>query len=99
MVEYLKPTPAPVQVTPELLDQLTGWRRPAIVPAGLAPYMHLPAADKKTLVRARMAAVIERAMSANDCVTDRDLAEFDADEIREHLSAAKRIARVAGMAI
>lgn len=46
-----------------------------------------------------MAAAIERAFSANGCVTDRDLAEFSADEIREHLTEAKRIARVAGMAI
>ena len=49
--------------------------------------------------RARMASVIERAMAANNCVTDRDLAEFTADEIREHLTDAKRIARVAEMAV
>ena len=99
MVDYLTRTEQPVEMTPELVHQLMGWRQPAIVPAGLAPYMHLPAADPKTLTRARMAAAIERAMTADGCVTERDLAEFTPDEIREHLEAARRIARVAGMAV
>ena len=99
MVDDPKPAPTQLTFTPQLLEQLTGWRQPPIVPAGLAPYMHLPAPDRKTLIRARMAAVIERAMTSNNCVTERDLAEFDAREIREHLAAARRIARVSEMAV
>lgn len=99
MVDYLKPPPRQAEMTPQLHDQLFGWRQPPIVHGLLAPYMHLPAPDKKTVTRARMASVIERAYSANGCVTDQDLAEFTADEIREHLTDAKRIARVSEMAV
>lgn len=99
MVDFLKPPEKPVEMTPQLLDQITGWRAPTIVHAGLAPYMHLPSVDPKTIIRARMAEAMARAMAANNCVTEQDLATFSADDIREHRDAALRIAGVAGMAI
>ncbi|MBX9944919.1 MAG: hypothetical protein K2Y40_12625 [Reyranella sp.] len=101
MVEYLKPT-LPVAATPRLLEQIRGHalERP-IVPAGLAPFMRLPDPEPRTLRRARMAAEIARAVSSNGCVTRDDLtaAGFTDAEIAEHFTEAKRIARVAGMAI
>lgn len=101
MVDYLKPPPEPVTVTPQLLDQISGWRKPAIVPAGLAPFMKLPDPEPRTLVRARMAAEIARAVSSYGCVTLENLtaAGFTDQEIAEHFTEAKRIARVAEMTV
>lgn len=71
----------------------SGIARP-IVPGGLAPFMHLPDTEPRTLTRARMAAEIARAMSANGCVTEQDLAGFDPADVRDLFHEAKRIARV-----
>lgn len=73
---------------------------PPIVPADLVPYLKLPAsAEPRTLVRARMAREIERAMSAQGCVTRDDLerAGFTPAEISEHFAAAARIAKAERM--
>lgn len=99
MVDYLKPPVKPIDG--HHLDQLTGSIVKPIVPAGLAPFMKLPDAEPRTIVRARMADLIARTVSANGCVTIEDLrgGGFTVAEIEEHFTEAKRIARVADMAV
>ena len=76
--------------------QIMGTVARPIVPAGLAPFMTLPPAEPRTLVRARMAAEIARAFSAEGCVTRQGLeaAGFTVAEIETHFTDARRIARV-----
>lgn len=99
MVDYLKPPPKPIDG--HLLDQVTGSVVRPIVPAGLAPYMKLPDAEPRTMLRARMAELIARVYSATGSVTIDDLkgGGFTVAEIEEHFTEAKRIARVADMAV
>jgi len=103
MVVYLKPPPKPpsTPIDGHLLDQVTGSVVRPIVPAGLAPFMKLPDPEPRTLVRARMAELIARTVAATGCITIDDLkgGGFTAQEIEEHFTAAKRIARVAAMAV
>lgn len=74
---------------------------PLKVPAGLAPFMRLPAPEPATLVRARMAETIARLVSANGNVTRDELlaAGFEPAELAAHFTAARRIARVDRMAV
>ena len=101
MVDYL-PAPKRVATDRRLAEQVLGFaqERP-IVPAGLAPFMKLPDAEPRTITRARMADVIARAVSATGCITRDDLTAngFTDTEIAEHFTEAKRIARVAEMAV
>lgn len=72
----------------------------ARIRSGLAPYMTLPPAEADRLVRARMAELIELRVAAANCITHEELLAggFTAAEINRHFHAAKRIARVVGMA-
>lgn len=98
MVDYLKP---PARHTAHLIDQIAGSIVRPIVPAGLAPFMKLPDPEPRTILRARMAELIARRVSATGCVTIDDLkgGGFTVAEIEEHFTEAKRIARVADMAV
>ena len=71
------------------------------IKSGLQQFMTLPEAETKRRVRARMADLIVRRVSAADCVTRDDLIAggFTQEEIDEHFTAARRAARVVGMAV
>lgn len=101
MVDYLKPTPPEPEVTPQLLDQINGWRKRAIVPAGLAPFMTTPDEEPSDLTCLRMADAIARAVSSTGCITRDDLqaAGFTVAEIEQHFTEAKRRARVSEMTV
>lgn len=66
------------------------------VRSGLAPYLTLPAAEARTLKRARLAEAIARRVSADGCVTREDLlgAGFDAGDLDRLFGEALRAARV-----
>ncbi len=70
------------------------------LPSGLAPMMRLPGPEPERRVRARMADLIVRRVSADGNVTREDLlgGGFTEPEILRHFHAAKRIAAVADMA-
>lgn len=101
MVDYLKPPSKPVEVTPQLIDQINGWRPRSIVPAGLAPFLTSPDEEPGDLTCLRMADVIARAVSSTGCITRDDLvaAGFTVVEIEQHFTEAKRRARVAEMTV
>lgn len=78
---------------------INGIPRP-VIPSGLAHLLHLPGdPEPRTLTRARMAAEIERCVSAHGCVTRENLeaAGFTGAEIAELFTEARRIARVERM--
>lgn len=82
----------------KLADSMTAADR-LVLPALLAPFMHLPAPEARTLTRARLAATIASLVAANGNVTRDELlaAGFDEAEIAEHFTQARRIARVERM--
>lgn len=87
------------------LDRLIALRRRRLpqqvagIGSGLAPFMHLPAPEARTLVRARLASTIASLVAANGNVTRDELlaAGFDEAELAEHFTQARRIARVERM--
>lgn len=85
-----------------LQDQLAGVsiERPRL-PAGLAPYRRLPAAEPASHIRARMAQLIAQRVSATGAVTREDLVSggFDEQQIARHFAEAVRCARVEQMAV
>lgn len=70
------------------------------LPSGLAPMMRLPGPEPERRIRARMADLILRRVSADGNVTRDDLTAggFTDAEITRHFHAAKRIAGVADLA-
>lgn len=83
-------------------EQLAGVAlQPPIVPSGLKPFLHLPAPERATLTRARMAATIAERVAANGNVSRDDLlgAGFDDVDIQRHFREALRCARVDRMAV
>lgn len=69
--------------------------RNRMVGSGLSPFMHLPPPAPRSIVRARMASLIEDCVSARGCITEAELrANFSDQEIADHFHDAKRIARV-----
>lgn len=81
--------------------QLTGNVSRPMIPAGLAPFLHLPPEEPRTLTRARMAAAMAQIFPANGRVTDDDLVAcgFTRAQIAELSAEALRISRVAEMVI
>lgn len=75
-------------------------QRPRL-PAGLAPYQRLPAAEPASHIRARMAQLIAQRVSATGAVTREDLVSggFDDAQITRHFAEAVRCARVDQMAV
>lgn len=72
-----------------------------LIAAGLSPFLKLPhRMEPRTLTRARMAAEICRAVSANGNVTREDLdqAGFTCSEIADLFTEARRISQVERMA-
>ena len=79
--------------------QLTGNVERPIIPSGLAPYLHLPAPEPRTLTRARMAAAIAQLVAGSGQVTRDDLVAsgFTPAEIADLFTEARRISGVEKM--
>ena len=79
--------------------QLSGHVERPIIPSGLAPYLHLPAPEPRTLTRARMAAAIAQLVAGSGQVTRDDLVAsgFTSAEIADLFSEARRISGVEKM--
>jgi hypothetical protein len=75
-------------------------RAAVAIKSGLAPFLHLPEREPRTLTRARMAETIVRLVAANGCITHEDLTAsgFEVEQIDELFTEARRIAQVERMA-
>ncbi len=73
----------------------------ALLRAGLAPFLHLPPEEPRTITRARMAEAMARIFPANGRINDEDLVACGSTraQITDLSAEALRISRVAEMVI